>query len=145
MYETPAKRLVQSTDTKEILGVVAEQAGREIFIRANRAVVVCAGGFEYNQQMQRDFQGIAANYSPGSPYNTGETIKMCWAVGADIRNMGVRNAPIYPLDFSIGVKPQWKSAISVTQRVKKGGCILVGANNKRFRDEYIAWYTWGGH
>ena len=144
MYEIPAKRLVQSPESREIMGVVAEKNGKEVFVKAKRAVCICAGGFEYNQQMQRDFQGIAVNYSPGSPYNTGETIKMCWAVGADIRNMGIRNAPIYPVDFSIGVKPPWKAAISVTQKVNKGGCILVGANNKRFRDEYISWTSWAG-
>lgn len=144
MYEIPAKRLVQNPETKEILGVMAEKNNKEVFVKANKAVCVCAGGFEYNQQMQRDFLGIAVNYSPGSPYNTGETIKMCWAVGADIRNMGVRNAPIYPVDFSIGIKPPWKAAISVTQKVNKGGCILIGANNKRFRDEYISWTSWAG-
>ncbi|MDY0095780.1 MAG: FAD-binding protein [Candidatus Vecturithrix sp.] len=144
MYEMPAKRLVQNPATKEILGVVAEKNGKELFVKAKRAVCVCAGGFEYDQQMQRDFQGIQVNYSPGSPYNTGETIKMCWAIGADIRNMGVRNAPVYPTDYSIGIKPPWKSAISVTQKVSRGGMIMIGANNKRFRDEYLSWTTWAG-
>jgi len=144
MFETPAKRLVQDAVTKEILGVVAESGGREIYVKARRAVCVCAGGFEYNQQMQRDFQGIPANYSPGTPYNTGETIKMCWEAGADIRNMGVRNSPVFPMDFSVGIKPPWKATIVVSPKVTAGGCITVGANNKRWRDEYISWVSWSG-
>jgi len=133
MYETPAKRLVQDPVTKEILGVVAESGGKEIYVKAKRAVCVCAGGWEYNQQMVRDFQGIPVLYSVGSPYNTGETIKMCWAAGADIRNMSAIAAPA---DLSAGILPPYKSAQMVSQKPIKGGCITVGANNKRWRDEY---------
>ena len=154
MYETPAKRLIQDPITKEILGVVAESGGKEIYVKAKRAVCVCAGGFEYSQQMQRDFQGIPVNYSPGSPYNTGETIKMCWEAGADIRNMGVRNAPVFPTRYSAGIKPPWKSAIGVSSTLSGGasyipgkeigGVITVGANNKRWCNEYVGLLSFGG-
>lgn len=169
MYETPVKRLVQDPITKEIFGVVAETGGEEvvredggrdvvggteIYVKAKRAVCVCAGGFEYNQQMQRDFQAIWANYSTGSPYNTGETIKMCWTAGADIRNMGKRNAPVCcGGELSAGIKPEWRASLSVVTQSNplegaggalEGGSILVGANNKRFRDEYKSWSSWGG-
>jgi hypothetical protein len=133
MFETPMKRLIQSPVTKEILGVVATQAGKEIYVKGKRAVVVCAGGYEYNQQMTRDFQGIPELYSQGSPYNTGETIKMCWAVGADIRNMSTIAAPSY---LCAGILPGYKAAIPIAANLPKGGFIMVGANNKRFRDEY---------
>jgi succinate dehydrogenase/fumarate reductase flavoprotein subunit len=133
MLETPAKRLVQDPLTKEILGVVAEKAGKEIFVKAKRAVCICAGGYEYNPQMIRDFQGISKLYSQGSPHNTGETIKMCWEIGADIRNMSAIAAPSY---LSAGILPGYKSAIPIAPNLSKGGFIMVGANNKRFRDEY---------
>ncbi len=133
MFETPAKRLVQDPITKEILGVVAQQAGKEIFVKAKRAVCVCAGGFEYNNQMTRDFQGISELYSQGSPHNTGETIKMCWAVGADIRNMSAIAAPSY---LSAGILPGYKASIPINPTTAKGAFIMVGANNKRFRDEF---------
>ena len=133
MYETPAKRLVQNPVTKEILGVVAESGGKDIYIKAKRGVCVCAGGWEYNQQMVRDFQGIPVLHSIGSPYNTGETIKMCWAVGADIRNM---TAIAAPCGLSAGVLPGYSAVQMVSQTPQGGGCITVGANNKRWRDEY---------
>jgi len=133
MYETPGKELVQDPVTKEILGVVAETGGREIYVKAKRAVCVCNGGFEYNQQMIRDFQAIPVTYTPGSPYNTGDGIKMCIAVGADLRNMGVLASPC---GLSAGIKPPWKSGIDVIQTPTAGACITVGANNKRWRDEY---------
>jgi len=136
MCETPVKGLVQDIDTKEILGVVAESLWdkypREIYIKAKRAVCVCNGGWEYNQQMVRDFQGIASNYGRGSPYNTGDGIKMCWEAGADIRNMSAIAAPV---GFCAGIKPGYQGTIATTN-LTKGGYIRVGANNKRWRDEY---------
>ena len=136
MCETPVKGLVQDVDTKEILGVVAESLWdkypREIYIKAKKAVCVCSGGWEYNQQMVRDFQGIACNYSIGSPYNTGESIKMCWEAGADIRNMSAIAAPA---GFCAGIKPGYQATIGIADPTK-GGYIRVGANNKRWRDEH---------
>ena len=139
MYETPAKELIQDPVTKEILGVVAESGGKEIYVKAKKAVCVCTGGFEYNQEMVRDFQLISACYSPGGPYNEGDGIKMSMAAGADLWHMAVLSSPFY---LSAGIKPPWKSAISlnmggiITGWPREGGAIMVGANNKRWRDEF---------
>jgi succinate dehydrogenase/fumarate reductase flavoprotein subunit len=133
MYETPAKRLIQDVVTKEILGVVAESGGREIYVKAKRAVCMCCGGYEYNQDMIRNFQGMAVNYSSGGPYNTGDGIKMCMEVGADFWNMHVYAAPT---SLAAGILPGYLSAIRISQAPKAGASITVGANNKRWRDEY---------
>jgi len=134
MYETPAKRLIQDPRTKTILGVVVESEGWDKCIKARRGVCVCGGGYEYNQEMIRDFVGIPVLYSKGSPYNTGETIKMCWAAGADLVAMSAGlSAPTY---LCAGIFPQYKAAITVSQTPRAGGCITIGANNKRWRDEY---------
>jgi succinate dehydrogenase/fumarate reductase flavoprotein subunit len=141
MYETPAKKLVQDPETKEILGVVAETLWetypRDIYIKARRAVCVCNGGYEYNQQMCRDFIHIPVFTSQGSPYNTGDGIKMCMAVGADLRNMGAYAAPTY---FGADKYPQYKTCIR-SNMPSKGAAIVIGANNKRWRDEYRAALT----
>jgi len=149
MYKTPVKRLVQDPVTREVVGVVAETGGeevlrddggwdvlggKEIYVKAKRAVCICGGGWEFNQQMVRDFQHIPVVYSYGTPYNTGETIKMCWAAGADIRNMGVITAPGGL--SSCGIWPQFKGAIAVSQTPSGGATITVGANNRRWRDEF---------
>ena len=134
LFETPAKRLIQNPLTREIFGVVAERGGKEIFIKAKRAVCVCSGGFEYNMQMKRDFQGQPVpSYTYGSPYNTGETIKMCWAAGADIRAMSSFSSPCR---YSAGMKPGVHAALRAEPMFLKGVCIMVGANNKRWFDEY---------
>jgi succinate dehydrogenase/fumarate reductase flavoprotein subunit len=131
MFETPGTRLVQDPETKEILGVVAESGGKEIYVKAKRAVCVCNGGYEFNQEMCRDYIHIPYFLGAGSPYNTGDGIKMCMAVGADLRNMGTFAAP-----SGLYTKvPEYQSAVALYVP-REGGVITVGGNNKRWRDEY---------
>jgi succinate dehydrogenase/fumarate reductase flavoprotein subunit len=132
-YKSPAKRLVQNPTTKEVLGVVVTQDGKEKFIKASKAVAVCGGGYEFNHEMTKAFQGKDFLFTQGAPSNTGETILMAAAAGAALRNMTVVAAPTY---LSAGIFPQYKGAIPLVNYLGAGGFILVGANNKRFKDEY---------
>ncbi len=132
-YKTPAKRLVQNPETREILGVIVTQSGKEKAVKARKGVVVAGGGWEYNQEMVRDFQHMPELYSIGSPHNTGETIKMCWDAGAAPRNMSVVAAPTY---WCAGVMPGYKGTIQLSSQTRNGAFIMVGRNNKRFIDEF---------
>ena len=132
-YKTPAKRLVQNPETREVLGVIVTQSGKEKAIKARQAVVVCGGGWEYNQEMVRNFQHMPELYSIGSPHNTGETIKMCWDAGAAPYNMSVVAAPTY---WCAGVVPGYKGTIQLANQTSNGPFIMVGRNNKRFIDEF---------
>jgi succinate dehydrogenase/fumarate reductase flavoprotein subunit len=85
LYETPATELIQNPVDKSIQGVVAEQKGKKIFVRARRAVVLACGGYEadYEMQVYFNFPGIKI-YPWGTPYNTGDGIKMVSEVGAPL-------------------------------------------------------------
>jgi succinate dehydrogenase/fumarate reductase flavoprotein subunit len=85
LYETPAKELIQNPVDKSIQGVVAEEKGKKIFVKARRAVVLACGGYEANYEMQvyYNFPGIKI-YPWGTPYNTGDGIKMVSEVGAPL-------------------------------------------------------------
>ena len=131
MYQSPVKKLIQVPVTGEIIGVVAEQDGEEVFVKANKAVVMCTGGYEFNQQMVRDYIHLPVFTTKGSPLNTGEGIKMCMAAGADLRNMGTYAAPTYLATMF----PDYESAIQVALP-KAGAVIQIGADNRRWRDEY---------
>ena len=96
LYETPAKELIQDALTGAILGVIAEQSGERIAIKAKKAVVLACGGYENNQEMGRDYvpnQPYA--YPKGTPYNTGDGITMAVAVGADLWHMNSFAGPAY--------------------------------------------------
>jgi 3-oxosteroid 1-dehydrogenase len=85
LYSTPAKALVKSNG--QIIGVIAMSDGREIAIKAKKAVVLTTGGYEYNLPMRRAFLKAApvkAWCFYGSPDNTGDGIAMAMEIGAGL-------------------------------------------------------------
>ncbi len=127
-YETPAKRLVRENGS--IVGVIAETEGREIAIRARRAVVLTCGGFEANPEMVRTYlDGLPEIYPDGSPYNTGDGVRMGIEVGADLWHMNNVSGPI--LSFKA---PE----IEVAHWINLPHCnsyMFVGADATRFTRE----------
>lgn len=74
-YETAVIHLVQ--EEREILGVIAERQGKRVAIRAHRGVVLTCGGFENNPAMIRNYvSGLPRVFPVGTPYNTGDGIRM---------------------------------------------------------------------
>ncbi len=135
LYATPGKELVQNYPTKEILGVRAEREGNPFNIKAKRAVVLTCGGFENNQEMLRDFlPNLPYCYPLGTPYNTGDGIKMAMTVGADLWHMNNIAGPWYSLKV-----PEFPSVLEITTlhyaKEFPGGMIIVGADGERFMDE----------
>ncbi len=128
MVETPGRELLQDPVKKRILGVVAERKGRKIYIKAKRAVVLCTGGFENNPQMIADYHHLYDTCTRGTPYNTGDGIRMAQAVGADLWHMA--NLMLYlgfkPPEYDFGLK------LSMTLGHR---FIYIGADNRRFINE----------
>jgi len=85
LYETPAVELIQNLIDKSIQAVVAKQKGKKIFVKARRGVVLACGGYEadYEMQVYFNFPGIKI-YPWGTPYNTGDGIKMVSEIGAPL-------------------------------------------------------------
>jgi succinate dehydrogenase/fumarate reductase flavoprotein subunit len=92
-YETPVVELIQDVKTKEIRGVVAQRQGKKIYVKAKKAVALCTGGFENNQEMIRDYLRMPYGFPKGSPYNTGDGIRMAMAIGADLWHMQNQAGP----------------------------------------------------
>jgi succinate dehydrogenase/fumarate reductase flavoprotein subunit len=86
MYETPAKELIQAP-SGEILGVRAASAGKPILIKARRGVILGCGGFEFDFEMAKQFLPGWPVYGRGTPYNTGDGIRMCQKAGAALWHM----------------------------------------------------------
>lgn len=135
LYATPAKELIQNHITKEILGIRAERQGKPFTIGAKRAVVLTCGGFENNQEMVRNFlPNLPYCYPLGTPYNTGDGIKMAMTAGADLWHMNNIAGPWYSLKV-----PEFPAALEMLPlhyaKEFPGGMIVVGADGKRFMDE----------
>src|SRR5215470_2194065 len=72
------------TEDGRVTGVAVLRDGQPAVIRASRGVVLAAGGFERNAPMRRRYQRppIGAEWTTGSPGNTGDAITAGEAVGA---------------------------------------------------------------
>ena len=123
--QTAVTRLLRSGD--EIVGVVGEQNGQRIRIGASRAVVLTMGGFEYNEEMKREYLAGYPIYAYGHPGNTGDGIKLAQDMGADLWHM---KAVAAPMGFKFA---EYGSAFIM--RMPAEGYIIVDQNGRRFCNE----------
>jgi len=129
-YETPAVELIRDVKTGEVLGVIAENDGRKVYVKAKKAVALCTGGFENNQEMIRDYLGMPCGYPKGSPYNTGDGIRMAMAIGADLWHMDNQAGP----DFNFRI-PEKGWAFGYNFTPPGNGWIWVAKDATRFTNE----------
>jgi succinate dehydrogenase/fumarate reductase flavoprotein subunit len=127
MYETPAKALIQ-LPSREIAGVRAEAAGKTIYIKANKAVILCCGGFEFDFDMQQNYLPGWPIYCQGSPGNTGDGVRMAQQAGAALWHM---NNPLAGLGGM--VVPEFAPVVIPVSIM--GGYICVDKFGKRFMSE----------
>jgi succinate dehydrogenase/fumarate reductase flavoprotein subunit len=88
LYNTRGLELVRNRETNEALGVIAEQNGTSLAIKARKGVVLSLGGFENNPEMLRSFLGMGqAKYPLGTPFNRGDGFAMVAPFGAQLWHM----------------------------------------------------------
>jgi 3-oxosteroid 1-dehydrogenase len=70
-----------------VVGLRAEQGGRDLLVRAKKGVILASGGFEWNSQLVQQFLGGVVTHPNSPPGNDGDGLKMAMSVGADLGNM----------------------------------------------------------
>ncbi|MCI9146695.1 MAG: FAD-dependent oxidoreductase [Hungatella sp.] len=137
-YESPAQELIQDPQSKAVIGVKVARGGSVRNVRALNGVVVCTGGFEDDAEMVQHYLNLI-DYAPiGGLYNTGDGIKMCQKLGADLWHMTA-----YEGGFGLGGTSFYvnegenASQIQVLTQgpLNTGSCILVGTDGDRFLNE----------
>lgn len=89
MYETPGIGLVQNPVTGEVYGVKAGSEDAPVYLKANRGVVVASGSYEADREMTNAIHMPGLLFPTiGSPYNTGDGIKMLMKAGCKTQNFG---------------------------------------------------------
>jgi len=86
LTETPGRELVVN-DAGEVIGLVAEQNGRKLYIGARKGVVLASGGFEWNKELVRAFLKGHVTHPMSPPGNEGDGLIMAMEVGAALANM----------------------------------------------------------
>ena len=132
MRHTAAKKLLREGD--KIVGVEAYSGGKQLRLRARRAVVLATGGFEFNESIKRDYLAGYPIHAIGHSGNRGDGIRMAQEVGADLWHMKAMAAPL-------GYKfPEYEAAFIMEMPaygIKNPlySFIIVDQQGKRFCDE----------
>ena len=134
LYSTPATGLIQDGETSEIKGVYAISNRKKIAIKAKKGVVLCTGGFEFEEEMKANYLRPFPLKFSGWPYNTGDGIKMAQRAGADLWHM---NTMCGYLNIWV---PEYKAAWLLVF----GRGIWVNKYGKRYTDEgvHIKSHNW---
>jgi 3-oxosteroid 1-dehydrogenase len=134
MLQTPGKRLVTNS-AGEVIGVIAESGGKEIAIKASRAVIIGTGGFEHNRELVLHYLRAPLHAANSVTANTGDGLLMGIAVGADLRNMN----ECWGLPFFKPV-PDAYSGIADWQLWRgKPGTVVVNKHGERIGNESAAY------
>jgi 3-oxosteroid 1-dehydrogenase len=110
-------------------GVAVTRDGQPALIRATRGVVLAAGGFERNAAMRQRYQRppIGADWTTGSPGNTGDAITAAEAAGAALDLMDdAWWGPSIPLPSG--------PYFCLAER-SLPGCLVVNGGGQRFMNE----------
>lgn len=126
MLSTPAKELVKD-DKGEIVGVIAESAGKDIFIKAKKGVIMTCGGFEFDEELKREFLTPRPIFSFGNPDNTGDGIRMVQKVGASLWHMSKQATYLAPK------VPEYEAGFVIN--LLAPGFIYLDRQGKRWGDE----------
>jgi len=127
--ETGARELI--VEDGRVVGVAAEKQGKPIRIRAEKGVVLAAGGFEGSAQMRNKYLPNPTDpaWSCGALSNTGDAINMGLALGAGIDLMD--DAWWGPTT----VVPGEERARMLVIEKALPSCILVNKRGERFTNE----------
>lgn len=138
-YSAPATKLIFDPETKEVFGVVAEQDGNPINIKAKRGVVMACGGFEADHfKMTSYYPPSVPIFACGTPYNTGDGIDMVAEVDAKLRGFGsiewgCHCCKVGSEEIGVALAHSFQNPESYTN------AIIVNKKGKRFVNE-----TYGG-
>ena len=116
--------LVQDPDTKNVLGGVYEFENKTIYVKAEKGVIMCCGGFENNAQMRADYLSATTARCIAGRMNEGDGHYICSRIGADMWHMNSCAG------FWTSVSPI--EGEDVTMRTPKQFGITVAPNGRRF-------------
>ncbi|MFK5979833.1 MAG: FAD-dependent oxidoreductase [Rhizobiaceae bacterium] len=139
---TRARKLITGKASR-VCGVIVEHDGKQQELLTQGGVILACGGFEANEEMQRQYWNGISVRSAAFLGNTGDGIKMAQGVGADLWHMwhyhgsyGFHHSdPNYPLAIRTKRYPDWVPGTPPGDDVRMPW-ILLDKNAKRFMNEY---------
>ena len=133
-YEHQVVCLVQDAVTRKVNGVgVKKPDGSVIYVKARKGVLLATGGYEGDMEMYRNFNGGDRIYNAGSPYVTGDGVKMEMAIGAQLWHM---DGQTMSCGYFHGIKvPDFETTFIRQFYMKQGSWMEVAADSTRYYNE----------
>ena len=133
------RELVQNPMTKEVLGVRAETPTGVKYFKGKKAVLLCCGGYENDQELQDNHNYPGVRFFPwGTPHNTGDGIRMAAAIGARIWHMA--SVESSTLGFMIPSEmADCSISTDATDGIEPYNYIIIDCNGNRFFKEDSTW------
>ena len=133
-YEHQVVCLVQDAVTRKVDGVgVKKPDGSVIYVKARKGVLLATGGYEGDMEMYRNFNGGDRIYNAGSPYVTGDGVKMEMAIGAQLWHM---DGQTMSCGYFHGIKvPDFETTFIRQFYMKQGSWMEVAADSTRYYNE----------
>jgi fumarate reductase flavoprotein subunit len=152
LTETPAKQLIVNGD-EGVVGLIAENGGKSLTIKAKKGVIMASGGYDHNIEMSRTFSphqlwALETGVSYAAPTNEGDGIRMGMEIGADLACLG---GTIGLPTTNVGIAPTLPGNLVVPGlMVNKQGLRFVAEDNHYgwvmrvvFNQEaHLAWQIW---
>jgi 3-oxosteroid 1-dehydrogenase len=134
---SPMEELI--SEKGRVTGAVIRQGGKLLRIKANKGVVLAAGGFDKNQQMREEYAPLYKNalYSGGTEGNTGDSIRAGIEIGAETMNM--QSAWAAPVFYVPG---EDRGRLCTIERALPG-CLMVNQKGARYLNEAASYHIVG--
>lgn len=140
MTNTKGQRLVtkraSSDAVPEVVGIIAEQDGAQITIKANKGILLATGGFEWDEELVTNYVRIPCRYFVSWPTNDGAGLRMVQSVGAELAMMNeFWGQTVYTAHGEYSKEHGEPCALACQTERSVPGAILVDANGRRFCNE----------
>jgi 3-oxosteroid 1-dehydrogenase len=135
--ESPMEELI--TEEGKVVGAVIRHRGKTLRIKANKGVILAAGGFDKNQAMREQHAPMYQNahLSGGTEGNTGDSIRAGQSIGAATLNLqSAWAAPVFYVPGEPGGR------LSTIERALPG-CIMVNQKGARYLNEAASYHIVG--
>jgi 3-oxosteroid 1-dehydrogenase len=130
-------------DDGQVAGVVIEQPGGTVIVRARRGVVLATGGFEWDPELVRSFLRGPMTSPASIPTNVGDGLLIAMRAGAALDNMPQAWwVPVIEIPGDVSFGRQRATLLNRERTLPRS--ILVNKLGRRFTDEAANYNALGG-
>jgi succinate dehydrogenase/fumarate reductase flavoprotein subunit len=120
-----------------VVGVVAQRHGERETIRADRGVVLAAGGFDWDPELMHAFVGVRGICPTSPPSNEGDALVIALGVGAAVANLSATWA--YPVVWDGRSTYDGRPLYLLRSPYREPGTIIVNRRGRRFANEGVSY------